>query len=58
MLEVFHHLFSWTSIGPSKSLIDKVIVLQGRLNVWTVPRVRYVLTKDSLIERFFEMNKC
>ena len=35
-LTVFLQLFSLTSVAPSKCFIDKMIGLQGHLNVWAV----------------------
>ena len=48
-LTVFHQLFSWTSVGLSKCLIDKMIGSQGRLNVWAVLRVQY-----DIIQKLFQ----
>ena len=35
-LTIFHQLFSWTLVGPSKCPIDKKIGSQGYLRVWGV----------------------
>ena len=32
-LEAFYQLFSWTSVGPLKYLIEKMICSRGHLNV-------------------------
>ena len=55
-LTVFHQLFSWTSVGPSKCPIDKMIGSQGHLTIWRVPWVLCVQDKNSITENFFQMN--
>ena len=35
-ITVFHQLFSWSSVGPSKSGTDEMIGLQHHLTVWGV----------------------
>ena len=50
-LTAFHQLFSWTSVGLSKCLIDKMIGSQGHLNVSEVPVVQH-----DIIQRLFETN--
>ena len=57
MLDVFHQLFSWISVGPSKYSIDKMIGSQGHLTVWRVPWIQSVLTKNSITELFLQINK-
>ena len=54
-LTVFHQLFSWTSVGPSRWPINKMIGLQGHLAVWGVPRVTCVLAKNSFTEIFSKL---
>ena len=48
-LTVFHQLFSWTSVGPSKCPIDKMIGSQGHPRVWGYPRVQHYI-----IQRLFQ----
>ena len=55
-LTAFHQLFSWTSAGPSKCPIDKMIGSQGHLTVWRVPWLPYVQAKSSITENIFQMN--
>ena len=47
-----YQLFSWTSVQPSNCWIDKMIGLQGHLNVRAVPRVASVPAKNSFTEMF------
>ena len=47
-LTVFHQLFSWTSAGPSKCLIAKMIGSQGHLWVLAYPQVQHYI-----IQRLF-----
>ena len=49
-LTVFRKLFNWTSVGPSKCPIDKLIGLQGHPNVWAVPWVQHDIIQ-SLFQR-------
>ena len=56
-LTLFHQLFSWTSVGPPKFPIDKIVSLQGHLTVWRVLWVPSVLAKNSITELFLQMNK-
>ena len=51
-LTVFHQLFSWTSVWPSKCPIDRMIGLQGHLTIWSVPWLLWVLADNSLTEVF------
>ena len=51
-LTVFHQLFSWTSVGPSKYLIDKMIGPQSQLRVWAIPWMPCVLSENSP-QKFF-----
>ena len=51
-LKVLQQLFSWTSVGPSKSLIGKMIGSQAHLTVWGVPRAPCILAKNSFTENF------
>ena len=53
-LTAFHQLFSWTSAGLSKCLMNKMIGSQGQLTVWAVPRVKCVLAKNSFTEHFWK----
>ena len=48
-LIVFHKLFSWNSVGPSKYSINKIIGSQGHLNIWAVSRVQH-----EIIQRLFQ----
>ena len=54
-LPVIHQLFSWTSAWPLKCPIDKMIGLQGHPTVSGVPRVPWVLAKNSITETFFQI---
>ena len=56
-LTVFHQLFRYTSVGPSKSPIDKMIGLEGYLTVWKVLWVTSALEKNSIIEIFCQISK-
>ena len=56
-LRAFHQLSSWTSFGPWKCPIDKIICFQGHLTVCAIPRVPCVLAKNSFTEIFFKMKK-
>ena len=55
-LESFYQLFTQTSVGPSKYLINKMIGLQRHLTVWGVPRLfpelPCILAK-TLSQKFF-----
>ena len=55
--KAFYQLFSWSSVGPSKCPIDKMISLQGYLTVWTVFSVPRVVATNSFMDTFFEMKK-
>ena len=47
-LSSIHQLFSWTSVGPSKCKIDKMISSQGALTFRIVPCVqRGIIEKSS-----------
>ena len=48
-LEAFCQLISWTSVGPSKCLINKMIGLQDHLRVWAYPWVQHYI-----IQRLFQ----
>ena len=50
-LTVFHHGFSWTSIGSSKFPINKMIGSQGHLRVWAIPSMPYVLSENSFFHK-------
>ena len=56
-LPAFHQLFSWTLVGSSKCLINKLTGSQGYLIVWAVLRLRCVLAENSFTESFLQMNK-
>ena len=43
----------WTSVGPSKCPIDKMIGWEGHLNVWAVPWVQHDLIHRFLQCQFF-----
>ena len=51
--EVCHQLFSWTSVGPSKFLIDKMIGSQGHGTIQEVLWVPCVQSKKSITKIFF-----
>ena len=55
-LTVFHQQFSWTSVGPSKCPIDKMIGSQGQWIVWGDPWLHWVQAKNSITENFFQIN--
>ena len=55
-LTVFHQLFSWTPVGPSKCPFEKIIGSEGHLTVWEVPLGPSVLAKNSITEIFLQMN--
>ena len=48
-----HQLFSWTSVGPSKCKIDKMISSQGPLTFRIVPCVQRGIIKKLLQNHFF-----
>ena len=52
-LEAFHKLFSWTSVGPSKFPIDKMIGSQDHQNVWVVQWVQCDIIQSLLQTWFF-----
>ena len=56
-LTVFHQLFSWTSVRPSKCLIDEMIGSQGSLAIWGVLWVPCVQAENSFTELFLQMIK-
>ena len=56
-LTVLQQLYCWTSVGPLKGPIYKMISSQGHLTVWAFPWVPCVLAKNCFSENFFEMNK-
>ena len=56
-LTVFHRLFSCTSVGPLKCLINKMIGSEVHLTGWEIPWVALVTAKNSFADNFFEMNK-
>ena len=56
-LTVFHQLFSWTSVGPSKCPIDKMIGSQDHLRVLAIPWMPCVLSENSFTEMFLKVIK-
>ena len=56
-LPVFYQLFRWTSVGPSKCLINKMIGSQDNLTVWAVPWIPYLLAENFFTDIFLQMNK-
>ena len=54
-LRAFHQLSSWTSFGPLKCPIDKIICFQGHLTVCAILWVPCVLAKNSFTEIFSKL---
>ena len=52
-LETFWQLFGWTSVGPSKCPIDKIMGSQGHRNFWAVSRVPSAPAKNSFPQKTF-----
>ena len=62
-LIVFHYLFSWTTVRPSKCPINKMISSQGHLTVSAFPWVPCVQAKNCMTKIFskwiiFEIMHC
>ena len=55
-LRVIHQPFSWTSVGPSKCPIDKIIASQGYLTVLGVTWLPCVPAENSFTEMLLHMN--
>ena len=53
----FLQLFSWTSVGPTKCPINKMIASQPYCTVWGVPWLLCVQAKNSFTEMVFEMKE-
>ena len=56
-LTVFHQLFSWTLVGPSKCPINKMNGSQNHLRVWEITWMPCVLSENSFTKTFLKVIK-